>query len=296
MYRAPALKPLSRLVAAALLPSGLMCIAPALAQDATAVTLKPVVVTGSRVEAESFDLPYSVDVVDMRGTQEGNLRVNASEALNGVPGLVIQNRQNYAQDLQISVRARRIRRPASASVFPSRVGANLSTSPLNASRSCALLRTVAATMRAIQLFSRDGRPLRITGGSEQWPLGRRRFVLAEGEKNRRFVDASRLDTDGYRDHSEARRDQAFAKITLKPDEDSKLTLVGSGLRQKDTEDPLGVTWETYKRDPRAVEQVARDFNTRKSIDHLQGGVTYERRFGQDRLQLSAYSGTRSVTQ
>lgn len=106
MQRAPALKPLPRLVAAALLPSSLLCVAPAAAQDAAAtpVMLNPVVVTGSRVETESFDLPYSVDVVDMRGTQEGNLRVNVSEALNGVPGLVIQNRQNYAQDLQISVR------------------------------------------------------------------------------------------------------------------------------------------------------------------------------------------------
>jgi iron complex outermembrane receptor protein len=32
------------------------------------------------------------------------MRVNASEALAAVPGLVVQNRQNYAQDLQISSR------------------------------------------------------------------------------------------------------------------------------------------------------------------------------------------------
>src|SRR5690606_39642901 len=69
-----------------------------------AVVLNPVVVTGSPVATESFDLPYSVDSVDMRANQAGNLGVNASEALAGVPGLVIQNRQNYAQDLQISIR------------------------------------------------------------------------------------------------------------------------------------------------------------------------------------------------
>ena len=68
------------------------------------LTLKPVVVTGSRVEAQSFDLPYSVDVIDARSIGEAQLKVNVSESLAAVPGLVVQNRQNYAQDLQISSR------------------------------------------------------------------------------------------------------------------------------------------------------------------------------------------------
>ena len=32
-----------------------------------------------------------------------------------------------------------------------------------------------------------------------------------------MLDASRFDTDGYRDHSKTRRDQGFAKLTLNPD-------------------------------------------------------------------------------
>ncbi len=31
-------------------------------------------------------------------------RVNLSESLGAVPGLQVQNRQNYAQDLQLSIR------------------------------------------------------------------------------------------------------------------------------------------------------------------------------------------------
>src|SRR4051812_31679566 len=63
-----------------------------------------VIVSGSRVEHTSFDFPAAIDVVDAARIQDSQLRVNVSEALAAVPGLVIQNRQNYAQDLQISSR------------------------------------------------------------------------------------------------------------------------------------------------------------------------------------------------
>ena len=92
------LTPLAAALAAALASSSL----PAAAE--TDLTLSPVVVSGSRMEHSSFDLPASVDVVDAQAISEGQARVNASEALAGVPGLVVQNRQNYAQDLQISSR------------------------------------------------------------------------------------------------------------------------------------------------------------------------------------------------
>ena len=91
-------------VAAAILLAGHATAARAQESSPRATNLDPVVVTGSRVEAKSFDLPYSIDVVDLRASQAGMLGVNVSEVLGGVPGLVIQNRQNYAQDLQISIR------------------------------------------------------------------------------------------------------------------------------------------------------------------------------------------------
>ena len=61
-------------------------------------------VTATRIERESFDLPVSIDAVNARTIREDRPGVNLSEALNAVPGIVVQNRQNYAQDLQISSR------------------------------------------------------------------------------------------------------------------------------------------------------------------------------------------------
>ena len=83
---------------AVILAATFPCIAGA-AEPAT-VTLDSVVVSGSRIEHNSFDLPASVDVVDAARIGADQGKVNASEALAAVPGITVQNRQNYAQDLQ----------------------------------------------------------------------------------------------------------------------------------------------------------------------------------------------------
>jgi iron complex outermembrane receptor protein len=286
------------------------------ASTAPAVALEPVIVTGSRIEAASFDVPFAIDVVDLRDVQQGNLAVNASEALARVPGVVVQNRQNYAQDLQISVRgfgARAAFGVRGVKLISDGIPATnpdgqgqAATFNLDTAERIEVLRGPFATVYGnhaggvIQLFSRDGagaprvRANALAGSWGTTKLG----IGAEGEaRGVGFVlDASRFDTDGYRDHGKARRDQAFAKLTLAPAADSKLTLVASGLHQPDTQDPLGLTWETFRRDARAVETVATQFNTRKRIDHVQGGATWEQRFGSDRLHIVAYAGRRGITQ
>jgi len=163
----------------------------------------------------------------------------------------------------------------------------------------------------VQLFTREGRGrpalgTTVSGGSD----GTRKIdVNAQGEADGigYVIDASRFDTDGYREHSAARRDQGFAKLSMRPGATSRLTITASSLEQDDTQDPLGVTWATFRRDPRAGEidgtdtqvpnrTLAERYNTRKSIDHQQGGAAFEQRFGADRLRIMAYVGKRQVIQ
>lgn len=303
-------------VAAAVLLAGHAAAARAQETSPRAVNLDPVVVTGSRVEAKSFDLPYSIDVVDLRASQAGMLGMNVSEVLGGVPGLVIQNRQNYAQDLQISIRgfgARSAFGVRGVKLISDGIPATnpdgqgqASTFNLDTAERIEVLRGPFATVYGnhaggvIQSFSRDGEGApRLTGGATAGSWGTTRARAgAEGELSGIgfLLDASRFDTNGYRDHSEASREQGFAKITMRPDANSEMRLLASSLSQPDTQDPLGVTWETYRRDPRAVEAAALLYDTRKSVDHWQGGATFERRFANDRIQFVGYAGRRSVTQ
>ncbi|NMZ03902.1 TonB-dependent receptor [Pseudomonas proteolytica] len=298
-----------------LLPSLLGLPQAAQAEDAPLI-LDPSVVTGSRSASRSFDLPYSVDSISREQISDGQLGINASEALSRVPGLVVQNRQNYAQDLQISSRGFGARSafgvrgikliadgiPAST---PDGQG-QAATFNLDTAERIEVLRGPAATLYGsnaggvIQMFSRNGEGAPRIGAETLFGSDglNKNHLSAEGAvQGAGFVlDASRMDTDGYRDHSSARRDQTFAKLNVEPDDDSKLALIYSSLEQNGTQDPLGQTWAGYKADPRSVSSNALTYNTRKSIDHQQLGMNYERYMGDATLQVNAYTGRRSVIQ
>jgi iron complex outermembrane receptor protein len=72
-------------------------------------------------------------------------------------------------------------------------------------------------------------------------------------------------------------------------------LIANGFAQQ-AQDQQGTTWKRFTTDPRSAEEAALLYNTRKSIDQLQGGASYEHRFGDTIVQIMAYAGQRSVTQ
>ncbi|MCS0585463.1 TonB-dependent receptor [Massilia pinisoli] len=301
--------------------------AAAAAPDAPEAQLNVVVVSATRAEHTSFDLPAAIDVVDADRIGAAQPRVNASEALAAVPGLTVQNRQNYAQDLQISsrgfgarsafgVRGVRLAADGVPATMPDGQG-QAATFDLDMAERIEVLRGPLSTLYGnhaggvIQLFTRDpqGAPFvetNVAGGSD----GMRKTDVNAGGKQGSFgwlLDGSRFETDGYRAHSAATRDQAYAKLTFDTSSTGKLTVTAGGLRQDDTQDPLGVTWTTFQRDPRAGEIDATDtqtpkrtladrYDTHKSIHHQQIGLAWDEKFGTDRLHLTVYGGNRRVIQ
>lgn len=290
--------------------------------------LNPVVVTGTRVEQSSFSLPMSIDVVEAPYIQEGRPRVNLSEALSRVPGLVIQNRQNYAQDLQVSsrgfgarstfgIRGIRLIVDDIPATMPDGQG-QAATINLGSVDRIEVLRGPFSAIYGnasggvIQAFTENGPPgtmvsAALLGGSFGTIRGEIKLggtlggtgatgTGTQGPFNY-MVDISRFQTQGYREHSAATRYQANAKLTYRLNENATLTLVTNHLHQGDTQDPLGLTRAQVIADPHQADVSATRFNTRKSIDNSQGGLVYEHRFSAaNTVKLIGYMGTRQIEQ
>src|SRR4051812_43573873 len=229
---------------------------PAVAQQVQ----ETVVVSATRLPQAGFDSPASIDAVEGRVIREDNPQVNLSETLNRVPGIVVQNRQNYAQDLQISsrgfgarstfgVRGVRLIADGIPATMPDGQGQAASFDLASADRIEVLRGPFAslygnASGGVVQVFTADG-PERTTldvaamvGSFGQHRLG----VLLGGQDGvvNFLGSASRFHTDGYRDHSAADRDQANAKLRFDAGGGGSVTVLVNGLSQPDTQDPLGL--------------------------------------------------------
>src|SRR6476661_4995415 len=260
--------------------SGLLAPAPRCAAQEPPVTRLPeTTVTATRVERESFDLPVSIDTVDARTIREDRARVNLSESLNGVPGIVVQNRQNYAQDLQISsrgfgarstfgVRGLRLISDGIPATMPDGQGQAASFNLDTADR-IEVLRGPFSSMYGnasggvIQIFTADGPPEPTVGAG--LTAGSYNTVKWTGEFGGQYgpfnwnAAGSRFRTSGYRDHSNARRDHEHAKLKWDTGSGGVFTLIADALDQPETQDPLGLTAAQVAQNPRQAPAVAYTF-------------------------------------
>ncbi|MGH8713418.1 MAG: TonB-dependent receptor family protein, partial [Casimicrobiaceae bacterium] len=290
---------------------------PAIAPAQEAVRLDPLVVTATRVEERAFDLPVAIDSVDGVRIQQGQLQINLSESLSRVPGLVVQNRWNFAQDLQVSsrgfgarapfgVRGIRLYQDGIPATMPDGQGQTGSFS-LASARRIEVLRGPFSTLYGnaaggvISVFSEDGpatptAQAQVVAGS----YGTWNAIAKFGGEARGVnfaLTANHFAIDGYRDHSSASRDQFNAKLKFALDGDTRVTLIGNTLYQPEAQDPLGLTRAEWQANPRQADAAATLFDTRKTVGQQQGGATIERSIGAaTTLRATAYAGQRAVRQ
>jgi iron complex outermembrane receptor protein len=276
-----------------------------------------VVVSATRVDQPSLEVPASIDWLYGEDLREGRPQVNLSESLGRVPGIVVLNRQNYAQDLQISsrgfgaratfgVRGIRLIADGIPATMPDGQGQS-ATFDLGSASRVEVLRGPFSSMYGnasggvINVMTEDGPAvptvdLGVYAGSDNTWRGALKFGGQWGALNA-VGNLSRFSTDGYRDHSATVRDQLNAKAKFALGSATGLTLVANSLRQPDTQDPLGLTRAQVEQNPQQATATAITFNTRKTIEHDQAGATLDHALsGATRLQASAWTGSRFVEQ
>src|SRR2546425_542205 len=216
---------------------------------------------------------------------EGQPQVNLSESLGRVPGIVVQNRQNYAQDLQISsrgfgarstfgVRGIRLIADGIPASMPDGQG-QAANFDLGSAQRIEVLRGPFSSLYGnaaggvISIETEDGPPIPtaeaglILGSYGTWREAMK-FGGQSGELGG-IASLSHFHTEGYRQHSEANRDLANGKLKYLFSPDTSLTLTGNSVRQPQTQDPLGLNRAQVDQDPRQVAPQAIQFNTRKTV-------------------------------
>src|SRR5690554_5507674 len=265
------------------------------APDDGAVTLDRVVVQASRLRGvNAFDMPASATVVSLDG-EASRTDADVSEALDGIPGLLARNRRNLAQDTQLSirgfgarstfgVRGLRLYADGIPASMPDGQGQVSHFSLIGGDR-VEVLRGPFSALHGnssggvVQIWSADGQAgdpwqARATyGANDTWTAAAQ--LLGGSERFGYNFAASRFDTGGWREHSAARRDVANLKLNFDLGDRRRLQLLGNYVDIPEAQDPLGLTAEQVREDPRQAVVNAFQYNTRKSVRQGQAGGVYE---------------------
>jgi iron complex outermembrane receptor protein len=301
-------------------PSLLSALAMGMSTSTPAVlaqTLSEVVVSASRAEQRSFDAPASVQTVPRETIQAAGPQVNLSESLGRVPGLTILDRENYAQDLQVSIRgfgARsafgirgiRLLIDGIPATTPDGQGQGSSIS-LTSTERIEVLRGPLAQLYGnssggvIQAFSKAAPKMAEVDyqyyvGS--YGLHRADYQLGDTVGTVGIVaDYSTMTIDGYRANSFAERKQFNGKLGFDLNEQLHVNLVFNQFDMPLAQDALGLTRAQLNADPSQAGTGAVKFSTRKRVLQNQLGSSATYTVDQDSaITARAYYGTRDNLQ
>lgn len=290
------------------------------AEDLTQdVTVLPTLhVEATRTDTTYLQTPASVFRIDAPQVDTSS-QVNLTEVVKGIPSLQLRNRENYAQDLQLSmrgfgarstfgVRGIRLYVDGIPATMPDGQGqtsnidlssldhVEVLTGPFSSLYGNSSGGTILTSTKEGQ--GKDSIELSYSGGSHD--KSRAGLVLQGGAKGANepsyVISSSYFDTDGYREHSGAEKILNNAKLSWNLDDGSKINWVTNYVKIH-ADDPQGLTRDQWNANPKQQVPFLKQFNVRKDIEQTQTGVTWSKPINdKNELYAMAYLGNRQVTQ
>ncbi|WP_391486378.1 TonB-dependent receptor family protein [Acinetobacter pittii] len=290
------------------------------AEDLTQdVTVLPTLhVEATRTDTTYLQTPASVFRIDAPQVHTSS-QVNLTEVVKGIPSLQLRNRENYAQDLQLSmrgfgarstfgVRGIRLYVDGIPATMPDGQGqtsnidlssldhVEVLTGPFSSLYGNSSGGTILTSTKEGQ--GKDSIELSYSGGSHD--KSRAGLVLQGGAKGANepsyVISSSYFDTDGYREHSGAEKVLNNAKLSWNLDDGSKINWITNYIKIH-ADDPQGLTHDQWNANPKQQVPFLKQFNVRKDIEQTQTGVTWSKPINdKNELYAMAYLGNRQVTQ
>ncbi len=278
------------------------------------------IITVQAVHTDSELLSTSASIQKVQAaTVQNNANVNLSEVLQGVAGLQINNRENYAQDLQISMRGfgarstfgvRGIRMYVDGipATMPDGQGQSSNidlnsldhievlTGPFSSLYGNSSGGTILAESKEGQ--GKDSIQVGLNAGSHHKQQANIQLQGGSEQANQPayVISSSYFDTDGFRDHSAAQKVLNNAKLTWNLEDGSKINWVMNRV-DIDADDPQGLSREQWKANPKQVNDRTNTYDVRKEIEQTQTGLTWTKPLNdQQELYSMFYLGNRQVVQ
>lgn len=270
-----------------------------------------VIVESTRLPQRIDAAPWAVAVVDKAQIQLAQPQLGLDESLVRVPGLFLQNRYNYAQDLRIAMRGFGARAEFGIRGIKVLVDGIPATLPdgqgsvdaidLASVESIEVLRGPSSVrygnaaggiiVVTSELPAQRMLDARLASGADGYRKNQFKWGNS-GERIDYAVSLSDLRIDGYRDHSEAENRQLNSRLRLRLRNDATLDALFNVTDQPTANDPGGVNAAQAADAPRSARDRNIALDAGETLRQYKTGWLFRQPLGSGELLLRSYYGDR----
>ena len=277
--------------------------------------LDEIEVTATRLDSTLLRSSRSVSVVGKDEIQNATQLLAMDEVLAGVPGLYMQNRYNFSQDLRVSLRGFGARSAFGIRGIKVIVDGIPETLPDGQAGVDSIDLSSASRIEVIRgpsssnFGNASGGVIAIETETGTDPgfvqttiatgdLGYSKFQLKSGGKTENMnylINFSKQELDGYREHSVSEGSLMNAKFGFNLSEIDRLKLSLNYTDQPKSQDPGGINLSQVNTDRKSARDRNLSYDSGESLNQKRIGLVYERDHSSGLLTVRNYYVTRDFS-